>query len=96
MGVQGERLKVLTNRKKNYLYTHEDKPFLLAVSMIADQQYAHPCIRVPMITADNLKGVVVSVYKPTKKLYTDKRMFPGKEMPQREYRYDGHSYSAVK
>lgn len=83
------------NRKKNFLYTHEVKDFLLAVILHTTGAVAHPMIRVPMADLANLKGVAVAVYRPTKKLYTNQKMFAGKQMPQHEYRYLKHFYSPV-
>jgi hypothetical protein len=87
----------LINRHKNFLYTHEVNDFLLAMVIHTHPQVAHPIVRVPMFTRDTLLGVAVLTYRPTKVQYTDAKMFPGKELPQHEYRYSGrHSYAPAR
>lgn len=83
------------NRHKNFLYTHEVRDFLLSVVIHTWPQVAHPMVRVPMFSWDTLKGVAVLIYSPTKKVYNDQKMFPGKQLPQHEYRYNGrHAYAS--
>jgi len=84
------------NRHKNFLYTHEVRDFLLSVVIHTWPQVAHPMVRVPMFSWDTLKGVAVLIYSPTKKVYNDQKMFPGKQLPQHEYRYNGrHAYASA-
>lgn len=80
-------MEAQVNRHKNYLYTHEERPYLLGIAITTNGAVAHPCVRVPLLTRETIKGIFVVTYRPTRKVYTDARMFPGKQMPQREYRY---------
>ena len=82
-------MRVEINRQKNYLYTHEDREQLLSVVIKTQPKFWRG--RIPLISKENLLGVFVMLYRPTKKLYDDPKMFPGRPLPQREYRLV-HSY----
>jgi hypothetical protein len=77
-------MKVQINRLKNFLYTHEQRDQLLSVTLKTRPEFWRG--RIPLVSAENLLGVIIGLYRPTKKVYTDPKQFPGKEMPQREYR----------
>ena len=87
-------MKTLINRRKNFLYTHEeDKEQLISVILHTEPKMWRGAI--PLVSADNLLGVGVGFYRPTKKIFTDPKQFPGKEMPQREFGLDQYYYRPV-
>lgn len=86
-------MKVQINRRKNFLYTHDEREQMLSVSLHTKPEFWRGGL--PLITAENLIGVLVGIYRPTKKIYTDPKQFPGKEMPQREYGLVRTTYKAV-
>jgi hypothetical protein len=77
------------NRQRNFLYTHEERDQLFGVVIRTRPKFWRG--RIPLIDKDNILAVYVGCYRPTKKIYTDPKQFPGKEMPQREYRL-AHTY----
>lgn len=86
-------MKALINRSKNFLYTHEERTQMFSVSIHTAPMFWRG--KLPLITKENLKGVLVGIYRPTKKIYSDPKQFPGKEMPQREYGLVRTSYKAA-
>jgi hypothetical protein len=83
-------MKAMVNRRKNFLYTHEERNQLIGVVLHTNGATWRG--KIPLVSAETLKGVGVGVYRPTKKIYSDPKQFPGKEMPQREFKLDRYSY----
>jgi len=75
-------VKVEINRRKNFLYSHEKRAYLIGVILRVEPKF---CRKVPVFDKHSLKEVIVGLYKPTKKVYVDPKQFPGKQMPQYEY-----------